>query len=156
MIEIYTDGACSGNGRANPLSGWAFVVLIDGKPVEQGNGAICGGTNNIAELTAIAKGLEYLKTLVITNFDEIKVYTDSAYCCNCWKDSWWKKWLDNGWRTSKKEPVANKELWEELIPWFRQSQFNMIKVKGHDGNYYNELVDVLAVKARETLINSTQ
>lgn len=156
MIEIYTDGACSGNGKANPLSGWAFAVLIDGHLTASHCGSIRGGTNNIAELTAIAKGLEYLETLVITNFEEIKVYTDSAYCCNCWKDGWWKNWLNNGWRTAKKEPVANKELWQKLIPWFKQGQFHMVKVKGHDGNYYNELVDTMAVEARETLVNSTQ
>ena len=84
--------------------------------------------------------------------DEVILYTDSAYLCNCYLNKWYSSWERNGWRNSKKEPVANKDLWEKLIPYFKNPQITISKVKGHSGNYYNELVDELAVNEREKLM----
>ena len=72
--------------------------------------------------------------------------------CNCYLNKWYVTWEQNGWKNSKKEPVANRDLWELLIPYFRNSQITISKVKGHAGNYYNELVDELAVNEREKLM----
>ena len=59
--------------------------------------------------------------------------------------------VSNGWINSKKEPVANKELWLQLIPYFENPLFSFLKVKGHNGDKFNELADELAVKARANL-----
>ena len=82
-------------------------------------------------------------------FDKVEVYSDSAYCINCYQQSWWKAWLHNNWVNSKKEPIKNKELWEKLILYFQDARFQFIKVKGHNGDYWNERVDELAVAARK-------
>jgi ribonuclease HI len=79
---------------------------------------------------------------------EIVVYSDSAYVINCYKQKWYKKWQVNGWINSKKQPVANKELWEQLIPYFENPFFSFEKVAGHADNKYNNLVDEMAVKAK--------
>ena len=81
-------------------------------------------------------------------FDKVEVISDSAYCIRCYKDKWWENWLRNGWLNSKKQPVANKELWESLIPFFKDNRFTFKNCKGHAGNYWNEYVDKLAVQAR--------
>ena len=76
----------------------------------------------------------------ISKQDKITVYTDSAYLANCVKQKWYNKWLVNGWINSKKEPVANKNLWKSLIPFFEAENIEFVKVKGHAGNKYNEIV----------------
>lgn len=141
-IHIYTDGACSGNPGPG---GWAAVILYKDTVIELAD-RFKMTTNNIMEMLAVLNGLKY----VSKNFSfesEVVVYTDSAYLYNCWKADWWKKWEFNGWLTSKKEPVKNKEIWEQLIPYFKLSAFSMVKVKGHSGNEYNELADKLATGA---------
>ena len=85
---------------------------------------------------------------MITSLDKVEFYTDSAYIHNCYSQGWWKKWVINGWINSKKQPVANKELWELIIPLFNNKQFSFYKVKGHQGDYWNEYVDKLAVSAK--------
>ncbi len=142
-IHIYTDGACSGNPGPG---GWAAVILYKDTVIELAD-RFKMTTNNIMEMLAVLNGLKY----VSKNFsfeNEVVVYTDSAYLYNCWKADWWKKWEFNGWLTSKKEPVKNKEIWEQLIPYFKLSAFSMVKVKGHSGNEYNEIADQLATGAR--------
>ena len=86
-------------------------------------------------------------------FDVVLVYSDSAYCINCYNQNWFRAWQQNGWKNSKKEPVANKELWEELIEFFDDVRFKFNKVKGHNGKIdenskWNEFVDKLAVEAK--------
>ena len=88
--------------------------------------------------------------------ENITVLSDSAYCINCYKQGWWRAWVSNGWVNSKKEPVANKELWRQLIPFFENPLFSFVKVKGHNGNdtadaYWNDIVDKMAVNARLNL-----
>lgn len=144
-IEIYTDGSCSGNGQKNASGGWGYIVLCDGKKVA-GSGKELNTTNQRMEMVAVISALSFVeKNYSLENFrDEIIIYTDSAYISNCWKDSWYKKWLYNGWMNAKKEPIANRDLWIYLIPWFDTPNFSIVKVKGHVGNHYNELVDQLA------------
>ncbi len=142
-IHIYTDGACSGNPGPG---GWAAVILHKDTVIELAD-RFQMTTNNIMEMLAVLNGLKYVsKNLSFEN--EVVVYTDSTYLYNCWKADWWKKWEFNGWLTSKKEPVKNKEIWEQLIPYFKLSAFSMVKVKGHSGNEYNEIADQLATGAR--------
>lgn len=146
MYTIYTDGATSGNGYENAQGGWAWILLDENNElIERVDGHINNATNNICELTAVIDACE--------NVDPDKeyiIYSDSAYIINCYKDKWYRKWLQNGWVNSKRQPVANKELWERLIPFFENSNFYFEKVKGHANNKFNNMVDEMAVKAKFT------
>lgn len=148
MYEIYTDGATSKNGYEGAVGGAAFVILLDGNKLCEWNKKIEPATNNICEMLAIISACEEVKPM-LNEFDKVNVYSDSAYVVNSYKQFWWKAWLHNNWVNSKKEPVKNRELWEELIPYFQDPRFQFIKVRGHTGlNDWNDYVDKLAVKAK--------
>ena len=151
MYEIFTDGATSGNGKANARGGWAYVILKDGRLVSQNSGAEVGTTNQRMELTAALRACEEIDKM--DGFATVKLYSDSAYLINCFKQNWWKTWRANGWKNSKKEPVANQDLWERLIYFFMKAPgYDFIKIRGHAGHEYNELVDRLAVRAKESVM----
>lgn len=148
--EIYTDGATSMNGQEGAKGGWAFSIY---EPKEEGNEWIMSGfgaeyktTNNKMELTAIIEGLAAIQYLV-NEESQITIYSDSAYAVNCVSQCWYEKWQSNGWRNSKNEPVKNRELWEQLIPYFEDNRYYFKKVKGHSGVEENEYVDKLAKDA---------
>lgn len=148
-MRIYTDGATSNNGYADARGGWAWVIIEDKNDecfvIDSGAGLVEeNATNNICELMAVIDACAHTKS--DTSYT---VYSDSAYIINCYKQKWYKKWQQNGWITSKKQPVANKELWEQLIPYFENQNFNFTKVLAHVGNKFNEMVDKMAVAARE-------
>ena len=113
MYEVYTDGAVSGNGKENAPGGWAYVILKDGEIIAHESGGEIGTTNQRMELTAALKACEEVER--IDPFATVKLYSDSAYFIRCFKENWWKNWRCNGWKNSKKEPVANQDLWEKLI-----------------------------------------
>lgn len=151
MYEVYTDGAVSGNGKDNAPGGWAYVILKDGRFVSQNSGAERGTTNQRMELTAALKACEEIEAT--DGFATVKLYSDSAYLIRCFKEHWWKNWRANGWKNSKKEPVANQDLWEKLIYFFMKAPgYDFIKVKGHAGHEYNEMVDKMAVRAKESVM----
>jgi len=151
---IYTDGACSNNGKEGAIGGWGAIVLNEETNSSyELSGFEKPSTNNRMELMAPLRALESLK---LNPFDEVVVKTDSAYLHNCYTAKWWVSWERNGWKTSQKKPVLNKSLWEELIPYFKNPNIYFEKVKGHsDGasndSYWNNMVDKLAVHARENL-----
>lgn len=145
--QLYTDGATSKNGTEEAVGGWAYILLKDGLQISAVAKKVSPATNNICELLAIINGCQAASPL-LKSIDSIEVYSDSAYCINCVNEKWYKKWLQNGWKTSSKEPVKNAELWDKLIPFFDDPRFKWIKVKGHNGNYWNEMVDKLAVSVR--------
>ena len=152
MYEIYTDGAVSGNGKENAPGGWAYVSLKDDEIIARESGGEIGTTNQRMELTAALRACQELDRL--DPFGDAKIYSDSAYLSRCFKENWWKNWRVNGWRNSKKDPVANQDLWEKLITYFMKAPgYDFIKVKGHAGNKYNEMVDQLAVRAKESVAN---
>ena len=135
MIKIFTDGACS----VNPgIGGWGVVILInDSDPIFLKGGEI-QTTNNRMELTATIKALKYFKEHQL-----ITLITDSKYV----KDgieSWIANWKKNGWRTTSKKPVKNKELWVELDSQIAKHNITWNWVKGHAGDRYNEKADFLA------------
>ena len=135
QVEIYTDGACSGNpGRG----GWGGVIKY--KTVEK---EMCGGerqtTNNRMELTAVIKTLECLKEGC-----EVSIYTDSKYIVDSINKDWVYKWKQNNWMRTKSEPALNTDLWEELLSLMNTHKCIFIWVKGHNGNPYNERCDKLA------------
>ena len=135
MIKIFTDGACSGNPG---IGGWGVVILINDKnPIFLKGGEILT-TNNRMELTAAIKALKYFKESQL-----ITLITDSKYV----KDgieSWIANWKKNGWRTTSKKPVKNKELWVELDSQIVKHNITWNWVKGHAGDRYNEKADFLA------------
>ena len=136
MINIYTDGACSGNPG---IGGWG-VVIINNKKIIKLNDGMINTTNNQMELVAAINALEYFKTE-----QTITIYTDSKYV----KDgitSWINKWKINGWKTAVNKPVKNKELWIKLNQEMQRHNINWNWVKGHSGNKYNEKADNLARK----------
>ena len=134
MINVYTDGACSGN----PGKGGWWVVILDNNKEILLNGGNQLTTNNKMELTAAIKALEYFETK-----KDLTIYTDSKYV----KDgieSWIINWKKNGWKTSTKKIVKNKELWIQLDNLINKHNVTWKWVKGHAGFEFNEKADELA------------
>ena len=147
---IYTDGACSDNGKENAIGGFAFVILNnEGALKYEYAMRVENATNNICELSAVLGACVFFDTY-FSKENTATIYSDSAYIINCITQKWYKKWQTNGWRNSKKEPVANCELWEHLIPYFENPRFSFEEVKGHSGEKdWNDYVDKLAVEAKK-------
>ena len=141
-ITIYTDGACSGNPGPG---GWAAILMYKGEKKELSGGKK-DTTNNIMEVTAVIEGLKALKYPC-----EVDLYSDSAYVINAFSKGWIYNWMKNNWKTSNKESVKNKELWEELYSLTKVHKVNFIKVKGHSDNEYNNRCDFLAREAISNL-----
>lgn len=137
-VIIYTDGACSGNPGPG---GWG-TILMCGENKKELSGGSKDTTNNIMEITAVIEGLKALKKPC-----KVQLYSDSAYVVNAFNQKWIYGWMKNGWRTSNKEPVKNKELWEELYALTKIHEVTFIKVKGHADNEYNNRCDELARNA---------
>jgi ribonuclease HI len=151
-ISIYTDGSCKNNGKKDAVGGWAYSVLLNGEGKFEDSGAELDTTNNKMELMAVIKGLEKITPLFHTSNCKLEIFTDSAYIHNCYANKWYENWQKNGWKNSKKEPVKNKELWEKLIPYFKNPDISFFKVKGHANNEMNNRVDYLAQSAAEALV----
>jgi len=137
-IDIYTDGACSGNPGPG---GWG-VVLIYQENKKELSGYQPETTNNRMELFAAIQGLSALKESCAVN-----LYSDSSYLVNAFEKHWIEKWQRNGWKTSTKSPVENQDLWKLLLIHVRKHQVRFIKVKGHSDNQYNNRCDEMAVAA---------
>lgn len=137
-VDIYTDGACSGNPGPG---GWA-AVLIYGKEQRELSGYQEYTTNQMMELQAAVEGLKALKFPC-----RVRLFSDSAYLINAFVKGWVNKWQLNGWQTVKKEPVENQEQFKALVALNKRHQIEWIKVKGHADNYYNNLCDKLAREA---------
>ena len=151
IYKIYCDGAVSNNGYENAVGGWAYVILDDKDTVLfEENNFEKYATNNRMELYSCYKGLNKLLTeITLKEEDKIEVYTDSAYLHNCYSQKWYLSWMKNNWLNSKKQPIANKSLWQLIIPFFENEKVDFFKVKGHNNNYWNEYVDSLAVAAKK-------
>lgn len=137
-VIIYTDGACSGNPGPG---GWGSILMY-----QENRKEISGGrkdtTNNVMELTAVIEALKLLKFKC-----KVRVYSDSAYVVNAFNQKWIYGWMKNGWKNASKEPVKNKELWEELYGLTKSHDVTFIKVKGHSDNEYNNRCDEMAREA---------
>ena len=134
-IEIFTDGACSGNPG---IGGWG--ALLRYKDIEK---ELSGGeletTNNRMELTAVIEALKALKTVC-----NITLYTDSKYVM-CGITEWLENWKKNSWKTAnKKNDVKNVDLWQKLDELIKKHEIRWVWVKGHNGHAENERVDTLA------------
>ncbi len=134
-IEIFTDGACSGNPGAG---GWGAILRCKNTEKELSGGE-AQTTNNRMELTAVIEALKALKAPC-----DITLYTDSRYVMDG-VTSWLANWKSNGWKTAnKKSPVKNIDLWQLLDSLLEKHKIHWIWVKGHAGHPENERVDRLA------------
>lgn len=146
-VEIYTDGGCSGNPGPG---GWGYVLLHDGREVRRSGGAP-ETTNNRMELTAVITALEDLSADQDLRQCPVNLYTDSQYVKNG-ITSWINTWLKNGWQTSAKKPVKNRDLWERLKNLQDALAISWHWVKGHAGNQYNEAADTMVRKEIDTFL----
>lgn len=134
-VNIYTDGACSGNPG---VGGWGAILIYNDMKKEI-SGFSSETTNNVMEISAAVEALETLKEPC-----QVELYSDSAYLVNAFNQNWIENWQKNGWKTSNKELVKNKELWEKLISLSNIHNLKFIKVKGHSDNELNNRCDELA------------
>lgn len=141
-VTIYTDGACSGNPGPG---GWGSVLMYKENKKEI-SGGMNNTTNNVMELTAVIEAIKTLKFKC-----NVKLYSDSAYVVNAFNQKWIYGWIKNGWKTSSKEPVKNKELWQELYELTKIHDIEFIKVKGHSDNEYNNRCDEMAREAIKSI-----
>ena len=126
VLKLYTDGACSNNQGEVNFGCWG-TILEFGDHRKELHGGEANTTNNRMELTAVIEGFKALKREGL----EIEVFSDSSYVMNCFRDKWYVNWQKNGWKNSKKEPVENRELWEELIALAEKHKVSFYRVKGH-------------------------
>ena len=136
MINIYTDGACKGNPGPG---GWG-ALIIEGETKKEIYGGEVNSTNNRMEIMAVIMALKAINTV-----SEITVFTDSTYVQKGINE-WIGKWKVNGWRTSNKKEVKNKDLWVQLDNLASQLKVSWIWVKGHSGHPENDRADYLANK----------
>jgi ribonuclease HI len=176
MVELWCDGACSGNGREFAAGGWA-AVLIFGRTVQGADAAasmlereikrltepgpvsidLAGGrpmramaiwgnespsTNNRMEITGLLEGLRALERPT-----RVQAHVDSTYVMKAFTEHWLDGWQRRSWVNSQKKPVANRDLWEQLLVAAKPHQLKFTRVPGHSGVTLNELVDQLAVAA---------
>jgi ribonuclease HI len=140
-IELFTDGACSGNPGPG---GWACILrhLATGKEQEMSGGE-AATTNNRMEMTSVIEGLSSLERRC-----RVDLYSDSKYVLNGLTE-WMEGWKQKGWRNASKKPVKNKDLWLTLDELYTTHEVTCHWVKGHDDHPENERCDQLAVQARE-------
>ena len=135
-VDIFTDGACSGNPGPG---GWGAILRYKGT-----DKCISGGeaetTNNRMELTAVIEGLKALKESC-----KVTIVTDSQYVANGINLGWAESWKANGWRKKDKKPALNPELWDELLSELSRHDVTIEWIKGHAGHPENERCDELAV-----------
>lgn len=141
-VEIYTDGACSGNPGPG---GWGAILVYAGHEKE-----LCGGeretTNNRMELTAVIEALAALREPC-----EVTLTSDSKYVIDALVQGWAEGWRARGWRKADKSPALNSDLWARLLDLVRIHHMTYVWVKGHAGHPYNERCDRLAVGFYEKL-----
>lgn len=145
-VELYTDGACSGNPG---VGGYGGILLYKGIEKEY-SGSEEMTTNNRMEVRAVIEGLKCLKFPCI-----VDVYSDSAYTVNAYLNGWVYAWKQNGWKKADGKAVLNVDLWEELYQLTTIHEVTFHKVKGHADNELNNRCDKLATSAIEAFRKAT-
>ncbi|ADI15769.1 ribonuclease HI [Truepera radiovictrix] len=139
-VLIYTDGSCD---TASRRGGWSYL-LVYGEHRKTASGSASDTTNNRMELTAAVEALSAL-----TEPCAVTLVTDSQYLKKAFSEGWLRSWQRNGWRTAGKQPVKNRDLWERLLELTARHQLTWRWTRGHAGDPENELVDRLALQARQ-------
>lgn len=144
FVEIYSDGACSGNPGPG---GWGAILRCDGREKE-----LSGGephtTNNRMELTGVIQALSALKFPC-----KVRVTTDSKYVVDGIEKNWAKSWQKRGWKKSDGKPALNPDLWEQLLQLLEVHDVEFCWIKGHAGHEENERCDRMAVAQRDMYSN---
>ena len=140
QVEIFTDGACSGNPGPG---GWGAILRCNGV-VKELSGGEPATTNNRMEMMAVIEALAALKEPC-----KVTLTTDSKYISDALEKGWAKGWRSKGWIKADKKPALNKDLWERLLNLVEQHTLKIVWVKGHNGHPENERCDVLAVAQTE-------
>ena len=140
QVQIYTDGACSGNPGPG---GWG-AILVFGPHRKEMSGYMAGTTNNRMELFAAISALGALKEPC-----DVKLYSDSSYIVKAFQDHWIDGWQKRGWKNAAGDPVENQDLWWLLITLTKKHQVEFLKVKGHSDHPENNRCDELARAAIE-------
>lgn len=134
-VEIFTDGACSGNPGPG---GWGAILRYNGKEKE-----LSGGeretTNNRMELTAVIEAVKALKEPC-----EAVITSDSSYVCKAFLEGWIFNWIKKGWKKSSNKEIPNTDLWKELLTVLKPHKYSFVWVRGHNGHPENERCDKLA------------
>ena len=154
VINIYTDGAC----RNNPgPGGWAAVILTPQGTNLTVRGRDPTSTNNRMELTAAIKGLHELDHMIPKARDlPVIIHSDSKYLTDAFNQNWLGRWEKNNWKTGMGKPVSNRDLWDELLLLAEQRNITWQWVKGHSGNYFNDLCDQIATEETEMAKKETE
>ena len=140
-VEIYTDGACSGNPGPG---GWGAILRYNGVEKELSGGE-AQTTNNRMELTAAIKALEALKEPCA-----VELYSDSKYVVEALEKGWAEGWKKRGWVKSDKKPALNPDLWQRLLELLEMHSVSCHWVKGHAENQFNNRCDAMAVAMRDS------
>ena len=178
-VRVYTDGAVSPNGHG----GWAAIMFVDGAAIDGRYGGAKSATNNTMELQGIIEGMKLLPLVEMrrcancgvvpsNHFDSQPIYacldngpimrpvypeavivSDSKYCVNG-ASQWVHGWQANGWKTASKQPVKNRELWEEVIALTKKTGARFEWVKGHGTDPCNILADQWAVEGKMGMYKS--
>jgi len=125
-LKIFTDGACSGNQSTENFGGWGAILVYGGHQKELFGGE-ADTTNNRMEMTALLRAFE----AITKDGQQVELYSDSSYLVNCFMGKWYQKWLENGWKTTGKKSVENRDLWESLLPYLEKHNIKFYRVKGH-------------------------
>jgi ribonuclease HI len=142
-VELFTDGACSGNPGPG---GWGAILRFKGTEKELSGGE-ADTTNNRMEMTGVIEGLSALKRSC-----KVKVFSDSQYVIKGMTE-WLVQWKARGWKTADKKPVKNEDLWKRLDELCAKHQVTWEWVKGHAGHPENERVDALARTETEKFLS---
>lgn len=143
---IYTDGSVLWN--PDGPGGWAaHIENQETGEVERLSGSVESSTNQRMEMLAVIEGLSR-----VPDGAQVRVRSDSSYVIRAFTENWWKRWEQNGWWTSDYKPVANKDMWERLIGHNKRISVTWEHIKGHNGNFYNEICDALASQAAEEIL----
>ena len=135
-ITIYTDGACRGNGKAENIGAYAYLMLYGDHKKEYAK-AVRNTTNNIMELTAVIEALKAIKKKL-----PITIYSDSQYVVST---------INEGWKIKK-----NQKLWQDYFEIAKDFKIKVIHTRGHSGNRYNEYVDGLCNRAMDLIKQEEQ
>ena len=139
-VEIYTDGACSGNPGPG---GWGAILRYNGAEKELSGGE-AQTTNNRMELTGVIAALSALKEPCV-----VELHSDSKYVIEALEKGWAVSWREKGWKRADRKPALNPDLWETLLELVQQHEMHYHWVKGHADNEFNNRCDALAVAERE-------
>lgn len=140
-MKFYTDGSYSSKGKRG---GWAFVVVDNGRVIDEKHGTIKDTTCNRCELTALIRAIEYA---IDKKLDYFEIVTDSKYCQQGMTE-WAAEWARRDWKTVSGKPVANFDLWKKIEALLEHvSRFKVSWIRGHNGNPFNHRADFLASKS---------